>query len=168
MSPSKTIKYKALFLLLSFSLNSVVGFACSIGVDMGFNSHHHSQGGGKQHEHADADHHDEHDGSNSHKHHHEVASNYHSDIENNTVSFSSQNEENCCKDFVVGFNSLDKQLAKQTITQLKISHLSPFILSAFNAESNITKGYMQQLRIPPREIDFSPPDIHVFIKSFLI
>jgi hypothetical protein len=36
-------KYKiiASFLLTIFSVNTVVGFACSVGIDMGFNSKHH-------------------------------------------------------------------------------------------------------------------------------
>lgn len=135
---------------------------------MGFNSHHHAHGNGKQHELADADHNDEHDGSNSHKHHHEADLYNHSDIGGNTVSFTSQDEENCCKDFVVGFNSLDKLLAQKNTTQLNISYLSPFIATAFLSETNTAKGFVHHLRIPPREIDFSPPDIRVFIQSFLI
>lgn len=167
MKSPRAIQYKALFLLATFSINTVVGFACSLGVDMGFNSDHHSHDSDKQHEHADAAHHQEHDGNNSHSHHHGTASHHHSDNDN-TVSFTSQDEENCCKDYVVGFNSLDKQLAKQNSTQPKITYLSSFIISAFVFDANNAKGYVQHLRIPPREIDFSPPDIRVFIQSFLI
>jgi hypothetical protein len=166
MKPLRAIQYKALFLLATFSMNTVVGFACSMGVDMGFNSKHHSHNSSNQHE--DADNHHEHDGNNSHGHQHATASHHHSDNDNNTVSFTSQSEENCCKDFVTGFNSLDKQLAKQNSTQPKITYLSPFIISAFIIDANNAKGYVQHLRIPPREIDFSPPDIRVFIQSFLI
>lgn len=169
MKSQRVIQLKALFLLITFSMNTVVGFACSMGVDMGFNSKHHSHGNHKHHQESDsdADHH-EHDGNNSHGHHHETSSYHHSDQHNKTASFSAQNDENCCKDYVVGFNSLDKQLAKQSSTQLKITYLSPFILSAFITEANNVKGYVQHLRIPPREIDYSPPDIRVFIQSFLI
>ncbi|MBI1781183.1 MAG: hypothetical protein HYR66_07405 [Sphingobacteriales bacterium] len=161
MKSPRAIQYKALFLLATFSMNTVVGFACSMGVDMGFNSKRHSHNSSKQHDHADADNHHEHDGNKSHNHHHD-------DNDNKTASFTSQDEENCCKDFVTGFNSLDKQLAKQNRTQLKITYLSPFIISAFVFDANNAKGYVQHLRIPPREIDFSPPDIRVFIQSFLI
>lgn len=168
MKPQRAIQLKALFLLATFSLNTVVGFACSMGLDMGFNSNHHSHEAGEQHGHSDAEHHDEHDGNNSHSHQHEAISHHNSDNNNNTVSFRSQDEENCCKDFVAGFNSLDKQIAKQSSTKLKITYPSPFILSAFIIEANNVKGYVQHLKIPPREIDYSPPDIRVFIKSFLI
>lgn len=169
MKSPRAIQYKALFLLVTFSMNTVIGFACSMGVDMGFNAHHHnSHGAGKHHEHSDADHHEEHDGENSHSHQHEAMEPLHLDTGNNTAFFTSQHEENCCKDYVVGFNSVDKQLAKQNSTQLKIIYLSPFIATFSFTESNNEKGYVLHLRIPPREIDYSPPDIRVFIQSFLI
>ncbi len=38
-----SIQLKALFLLLVFAINTVVGFACGLGVDMGFNAPHHSK-----------------------------------------------------------------------------------------------------------------------------
>ena len=167
MDPSRTMKYKALFLLVTFSLNTVIGFACSLGVDMGFNSDHHSNNRGQQHEHSDAANHHEHDGNNSHSHQHETKSHHHSDTENNTVSFSSQSEDNCCKDFVIGFQSLDKLLANQNNAQQKITDLSPFIIVLI-AEATNTKGFVLHLRIPPKEVDYSPPDIRVFIQSFLI
>ena len=66
MNPSRTIKFKALFLLVSFSLNSVVGFACSLGIDMGFNSGHH------HHEHNDEEQPKEshtHENGHGHSHH---------------------------------------------------------------------------------------------------
>ena len=165
------IQYKALFLLVTFSMNTVIGFACSMGVDMGFNAHnHHSHEAGKHHKHSDADHHEEHDGGNSHSHQHEAMEPLHLDTGKNTAVFTSQQgKENCCKDFVVGFNSVDKQLAKQNSTQQKITYNSPFIAAFSFTESNNEKGYVLHLRIPPRGgIDYSPPDIRVFIQSFLI
>jgi hypothetical protein len=169
MKPPRAIQYKALFLLVTFSMNTVIGLACSMGVDMGFNAHHHhSHEAGKHHEHSDADHHEEHDGGNSHSHQHEAMEPLHLDTGNNIALFTSQDEANCCKDYVVGFNSVDKQLAKQNSTQLKITYLSPFIATFFFTESTNEKGYVLHLRIPPREIDYSPPDIRVFIQSFLI
>ena len=168
MKPSKTIRYKALFLLVSFSLNSVVGFACSLGVDMGFNSDHHSHDSGEQHEHSDADHHQEHDGNNSHSHNHETKSHHHSDTDNNTVSFTSQSEDNCCNDLVADFQKLDKAIVKgnSNVQQPHIL-LSPFIIPVVLGLNN-TKGFAKHFRIPPKEIDLPPPDIIVFIQSFLI
>ena len=36
-----SIKFKAIFLTIIFLLNTVVGFACTVGIDMGFNRGHH-------------------------------------------------------------------------------------------------------------------------------
>jgi hypothetical protein len=41
MKLSRTIQLKAVFLLAVFTLNTMVGFACAVGLDMGFNSKHH-------------------------------------------------------------------------------------------------------------------------------
>ena len=169
MKPSRTIKYKALFLLVSFSLNSVVGFACSLGVDMGFNAGHHDHDSGNHHENSDADKHHEHDGNNSNgnqpgtKSHHNSSSK-----KNNTASFTSQSEDNCCKDFVVGFHSMDKMVAKGSrgVQQQHIT-ISPFVIPVTSGINN-TKGFTNHFRIPPKEIDLPPPDIIVFIQSFLI
>ncbi|HEY5631199.1 MAG TPA: hypothetical protein VIR31_03660, partial [Nitrososphaeraceae archaeon] len=44
-------KIRALALLTVFSLNTVAGFACSVGVDMGYNAHHHEHGKKHLHKH---------------------------------------------------------------------------------------------------------------------
>ncbi len=41
MNYKKSIKFKAALLAVIFGLNPVIGFACSINIDMGFNSNHH-------------------------------------------------------------------------------------------------------------------------------
>lgn len=38
-----SIKLKAAFLLVVFATNTIVGFACSLGLDMGYNSAHHEE-----------------------------------------------------------------------------------------------------------------------------
>ena len=63
MKRNKSIQLKAAFLLIVFSLNTVIGFACAVGLDMGFNSHHHCQEnaikteGNHHHDEADVHHH---------------------------------------------------------------------------------------------------------------
>ena len=50
MNKTISIKLKALFLLIVFALNTIVGFACATGVDMGFNhKHHHEETVGSHH-----------------------------------------------------------------------------------------------------------------------
>lgn len=43
MQSTVTIQIKAIFLLVVFSLNSIMGFACSIGLNLGYNGHHHAE-----------------------------------------------------------------------------------------------------------------------------
>ena len=72
MNKNISIQAKAAFLITVFSLNTIIGFACAIGIDMGFNAtHHHEEEGiqaplhihadGKKHVHENgsAKHHDE-------------------------------------------------------------------------------------------------------------
>ena len=60
MKRNRSIRLKATFLLLVFALNTMVGFACALGLDMGFNSHHEHQEAteihiaGEKHEHHEA------------------------------------------------------------------------------------------------------------------
>ncbi len=163
------IKLKALFLLVSFSFNSAVGFACSVGVDMGFNSHHHHNGEekqelehhghGKDHGHLKAEISDHH----SHKHVHKQVGEIN---RSNTVVFNSPQDENCCKDFVVGFEKLDKQIVEKNLSKNCKTDFSPFIEA-----TNFTLNKLVHTRpviIPPKLPDHAPPDIRIFIQSFLI
>lgn len=43
MRKIKSIQIKAAFLLIAFSLNTIIGFACAVGMNMDFNSHHHEK-----------------------------------------------------------------------------------------------------------------------------
>ena len=144
MKPSRTIKYKALFLLVTFSLNSVVGFACSLGVDMGFNSGHHEHNDQEQHKRSQKGH------TESHRNDHEPA------------------DDNCCNDLVADFQNLDKAIVKgnSNVQQPHIL-LSPFIIPVALGLNN-TKGFTKHFQIPPKETDLPPPNIIVFIQSFLI
>ena len=43
MKKNRSIQLNAAFLLVVFSMNTIVGFACSLGLDMGYNSKHHGE-----------------------------------------------------------------------------------------------------------------------------
>lgn len=45
MTRQQKNRVRAILLLVVFSLNTVAGFACSLGVDMGYNAKHHSHEG---------------------------------------------------------------------------------------------------------------------------
>ena len=99
MSDKQKNSIKALFLLVVFSLNTIAGFACSIGIDLGYNRHHHHQ-----------------DHPHTHKsaHHHDEAQEHHSDNAKLSATLQSVNStEDCCATVVTKFIQLDKTLAGQ-------------------------------------------------------
>lgn len=155
--------------MVSFSLNSVVGFACSLGINMGFNSgNHHPHNRSKKFEHSEAVNHHKQVGNNSYKHQTGIKSHHHSYKQNNTVSItSSRSEDNCCKDFVVGFQSMDKLPAKQNGAFKKITDFPQFA-AVLIAEANCAKGFVHHYQIPPKNVEYSPPEKRIFIQSFLI
>jgi len=102
MKRIRLIQIKAIFLLIVFSLNTVVGFACSVGVDMGFNSSHHQEETSPvqsdSHQHAKPHQHHK-----PHPEHKEVADAQHS---------SDDEKNNCCKDEVAKLSKVDKLTPK--------------------------------------------------------
>ena len=158
-------KYKVIAVLLVtvFSLNIVVGFACSVGVDMGFNSKHHNEDAteavvhihsdGKKHVHYGEKKNDNH----SKSHHHDQENNHHK---------SGNKKDNCCNDEITKFIQVDKNLPQS----LNIIH--PFFLLAFFdafydvvlPSTDIVKDIKQFVR------SYHPPisNIRIAIQSFQI
>jgi hypothetical protein len=159
-------KYKiiAAFLLTVFSLNTVVGFACSVGIDMGFNSkHHHDEevtetvvhihSDGKKHFHYEKKENQNH----GKVHHHEQANNHHK---------SSNKKDNCCNDQVFQFEQLDKSVPPS----LNIIH-PIFLISFFDAFYNVvlpSPGIVKDIKQFVR--NYHPPilNIRIAIQSFQI
>ncbi|OYZ58557.1 MAG: hypothetical protein B7Y19_01905, partial [Sphingobacteriales bacterium 24-40-4] len=105
-----SVQFKAAFLLIVFSLSTIVGFACSVGLDMTFNADHHKETAGQQqksHEHAaSADHHQE--PVSHHEHpadHHQKKADHHKQVSN----LQENPEDDCCKDEVAKFEKSDKR-----------------------------------------------------------
>ena len=93
-------KIKAAFLLLVFALNTVVSFACSVGlVDFSKDHHKHDEthSHDKPHNHEKASHH--HDGNVDLDNHQHIGSTHH---------MPGEEENNCCSDDVVKVSTLDK------------------------------------------------------------
>jgi hypothetical protein len=156
-----SIKFKAIFLTLLFLLNTAIGFACTIGVNMGFNKSHHNNHSGvnksiahshlpgiKKHSH-------EHDHAKTHELHH---------IEKH----NKDKNDNCCKDEVAKFISIDKQTIKSSI--VKIPLLLPGIIVTVyqplyvfvNCVHTPKNSYFVTCHHPPI------PDIRVAVQSFQI
>lgn len=175
MKQTWKIRLSAVFLLVTFSLNPIIGFACSMGLDLGYNSRHHAHNNGEEHQHNGVDHppsildhHHDHEGNNSHSHQKQINSHQHSDGNISCSTFTSSGDGNCCNDLVVDFQTFDKAISKSKneIRPLEIklsSFLLPTVLS-LNSNNRFTKPF----RIPSKNEDLPPPDLPVLIHSFLI
>lgn len=98
MKRIRSIRVKAIILLAVFSLNTLVGFACAIGVDMNSDSQHHHHDENPASPVAVSHHHlDEKD----HHHHHEASANN-----------KGSKEDDCCTDGVIKLSQVDKLLAQ--------------------------------------------------------
>jgi hypothetical protein len=101
-------KIRALLLFAVFSLNTIAGFACSVGVDMGYNHNHHAHQKKYSHQHK-----------HIHKH-----SNRHYGL--STAKFNSPDKDDCCSNEVAKFALLEKSIAQNNF------HLqAPVFLLAF-------------------------------------
>ena len=149
MKKIKSIQLKAAFLVIVFSLNTVIGFACTVGLDMGFNSHHHEESAievSENHHQDKSHHHDEAD-----VHHHQT----------------NNDKDNCCNNEVMKFQQVDKAVASSItliipvfFTSLLASFYNINILSSNNRISGI-KHFVRSHHPPI-------PDIRIAIQSFQI
>lgn len=153
MRNNLSIRLKAAFLLTVFSLNIVIGFACSIGIDMGFNKHHH----------------DNEMMTENSGHHHSIQANnsshHHDEIDNQD---SKTDNDNCCKDKVTKLTTADKSLPQSNSTVVNPVFFTAFISSFYQLRllplSTENKGHKIFVRSSPPTI----PDIRIAIQSFLI
>jgi hypothetical protein len=150
MKKRLSIQLKAAFLLMIFSFNMVVGFACALGIGEVTNASHHHEEAAEEHSHINktTPHHD--DGEHKNKH-----------------SDKKGEEEGCCTDKVVKIAQVDKtmpQLAKL---------ISPVFLSAFVVTYyDLNISYPSQLGVSNKYLVLGHhppiPDIRIAIQSFQI
>lgn len=153
MKKNISIKIKAALLLVVFSLNTVIGFACAMGVDMGFNSLHHDTEETIEtsiHIHADG---------NKHNPHDEVATHY------NNSKEDSEND-GCCNDGVMKFQSIDKNINTNTNSVISIPVLTTILTNIFGLDIFAQEQLSNQKNIA--QFFYPPPDIRILIKSFQI
>src|SRR5687768_11489208 len=164
MTHKQKNKIDASFLLTAFSLNTIIAFACSLGVNMGFNSkdHHneetteavvHIHADGKRHIHYEKKKTDNH--SKSHKHE-----------QPKDTQKSKEGKDNCCKDQVLKFQQLDKSVPHS----LNIIH-PIFLISFFDAFYNValpTSEVVKDIKQFVRSYHPPIPNIRIAIQSFQI
>lgn len=150
-------KYKiiAAFFLTVFSLNTAAGFACSIGIDMGYNSHHHGgekKSKGKKHDHGSGHNHDKkHDHSQKHE------------------PSEKSSKDDCCSNDVTAFNRLDKSVSTASFILNPPVSLIAFsfftYIVAVKADETKNKSSVCVFR---RCCSFNDIDVRIAIQSFQI
>lgn len=147
------IQIKAALLLLIFALNTVVGFACVVGLDMGFNSAHHEELAVEVAAHVHAD-------EKKHEHHDEAGRKHHD-------KKADSKTDDCCNGKVIKFQNLDKNLTQYGKISVAVGEYVAILNNPFGL--NNLKVFNT---ISPKQIDrnFNPPprDIRIAISSFQI
>ncbi len=150
MKVKRSIQFKAAFLMIVFSLNTLIGFSCAIGMDMGFNINHH---------------HDK-EQTASMQMHSSVENHSHDEAINNHHS-SKEGKDNCCNGGVLKFNQLDKSFPG-SFNNINPVFLTTFLSSFYNSgvlfqslETSAIKYFVRSYHPPI-------PDIRVAIQSFQI
>ena len=147
-----SIQLKAGILLVLFAMNTIVGLACSIGIDMSFNSKHHTEeqtiktpihvhANGKKHEHHNKD----------SKHNHEEK--------------KSPDKGGCCNNEVVKFQNVEKKINPKTTIEAPVfvAIASPFpAVNLFNVTRSFPHKTLVRFFYPP------PIDILLVIQRFQI
>ena len=151
---------RALFLLLVFSLNTIVGFACSIGIDMGYNSSHHQQGPSHSSEKS-------HSHKSGHKHSHEASNK--KDHQHKHAGEEGDTPYDCCANDVTRFIQLDKAIVKNNLNLQApifcVAFTSSFIQPSLNEP---TLANSQRSQFVRRSCSIYDTDIRIAIQSFQI
>jgi hypothetical protein len=148
MKRKKSIQLKAAVLLIVFSLNTVIGFACAMGLDMGFNSHHH-EGNAIENE---SIHHDKsHQHNEADIHHHQ----------------SNNEKDNCCNDGVMKFQKVDKAIPISSINVAPLVFFTAFLTSFYHIDI-LSSNRISTIKYFVRSHHPPIPDIRIAIQSFQI
>ncbi len=135
-------------------MNTIIGFACTLGIDMGFNSKHHHDDDKEARETS------VHLNGKEHPHHHEESKHHHDSKEDSEKG-------GCCKDGVIKCQNLEKNLSQNNnhaiYTHLFVTILSNFWrIAIFNSGKALPQQYKASVFRPP------PADILIAIQRFQI
>lgn len=147
MKSNIPIQLKAMFLVIVFGFNTVVGFACAIGIDMNFNSSHHHEEAPKIHVHVNGK--AQLHGKKKHSHSHQ------------------NGKDDCCNDKVLKISQADKAVPQSA------KLLSPaFFTAMVSVYYHINIFYPSQVNTFTKYFvrGHHPPiaDIRIAIRSFQI
>ncbi len=157
MNKIRTIQLKAVFLLIVFSLNTIIGFACAVGLDMGFNSNHHEEEVTKSTGHVHAD-------GKKHNHRNEVKDHHDEKVKDH---HEGNNKDNCCNDHVTKIVQQDKAIVSSISINTPICSTT-FITGFYNVDALLAAGINSHIKYLVRRHHPPIPDIRVAIQSFQI
>ena len=145
--------------MMVFSMNTVLGLACAMGFDMGYNNSHHKDEATKPlvHIHADGKKH-LHENEPKKPHHHEPASNHHDDKD---VS----QKKDCCTHEVLQFQQLDKNLAAKVGIVIPVFETIITTYSGFDIYKTVK---LPAQKYTARHFHPPSPDIRIVIQCFQI
>ena len=152
MKKIKSIQVKAGFLLIAFSLNTIIGFACAVGLDMGYNSHHHHDEEVTEvavHIHADGKQH----------HHYKSA--------NSNLHKKTKDTDDCCNGDVTKIAQQDKIIAP-SISIINPIFFTTLISSFYNIDILLSNGADSHIKYFIRTHHPPIQDIRIAIHSFQI
>jgi hypothetical protein len=156
MKKIKPIQLKAAFLLMVFSLNTIIGFACAVGLDMGFNSHHHEQEVAEAPVHVHASGEEHHHNNKAKEHHDENVKDHHAN-----------DKDNCCNDEVMKFQQVDKNVAT-SFSLINPVFFTSFLASVYNIDILSSNNRISDIKYFVRRHQPPIPDIRIAIQSFQI
>lgn len=159
MKNQLSIQIKTSLLLFVFLLNTMVVFACSLGIDTEFNSSHHQEktASSASHHHEEEVHHHENKTSNSPDHHH-----------SKEVKHDENAADSCCKDEAVKFAKADKLSPQAPHLEINPFFFPTLLANFFNL--NILDGVSYVFTNKFFVLGHHPPipDIRIAIQSFQI
>jgi hypothetical protein len=159
MTQQQKNRIKALFFSLVFSLNTLAGFACSVGVDMMNITPHHEHGKSNHHENAKG----------QHKHHNHDQHHHHGDIKSSADSNSTTPNDDCCTHEVAKFTLLDKAVAEYIIhlqvPVFLLAFTSTFLSQVIHESEVAVNSRFQFVR---RSCFLNDIDLRIAIQSFQI
>jgi hypothetical protein len=179
MRQNKSIKLKAAFLLTVFALNTVVAFACSLGLNMGYNEKHHNAekvqpvAAAHSHSHAPGTKPHHHNTRETHSHdsnakHGHDSKHSHGDnaVATHYNEKSSSSDDDCCTDTAIKFQSEDKKLQQSQTVDIKAPVFVAFLSAFLGFDLAPQKATTATKFVVPQF--YPPPDIRIAIRSFLI
>lgn len=161
MKAEKYIQVRAAFLMIVFSLYTIIMFICSIGINIIFNHSHHqdqeiiqSLNHVKQYQ--------------NHKHQHNHHNGIHHEHANKHTHDSKDNKDNCCKEEAGKLAQFAKTTPKPIHTLIKPLLVAEFISSTNYQGVIFSSQVIPNIKYFVRSYHPPIPDIRLAIQSFQI